>query len=123
MLAAYWKRTGWKRFFVMVTGNIFVGMGLGLFKMSSMGNAPYDGMNMAISAVAGIYYPTFQVLMNIALFAVQLAAGRKLIGFGTVVNAVFVGYIGMFFTIFLGVCLDGRRPLRHAYLSYVSAWS
>ncbi|MCD8216850.1 MAG: hypothetical protein LUD01_02195 [Clostridiales bacterium] len=103
MLAAYLRKTGWKRFCVMVIGNVFVGMGLGLFKMSSMGNAPYDGMNMAISAVTGVYYPTFQVLMNIALFVVQLAAGRKFIGIGTIVNAVFLGYIGMFFYNLFGV--------------------
>ncbi len=97
-LKDYFVKAGWKRTFIgVIIGNIFVGLGVGIFKLSMMGNDPFDGMNMALADVLHISYPVLQIIVNLILFVVQILFGRRLIGFGTVINAVFLGYIATFF--------------------------
>ena len=96
-LIRYFKRIGWRRFAVMVAGNVFLGMGISIFKLSGMGTDPNSSMVMALADCAGIAYQHFLVLFNIGLFLVELAFGRYLIGAGTVVNACLLGYIVTFF--------------------------
>jgi len=96
-LQQYMKSVGWKRFIIMVLGNVFAGMGIAIFKLSGLGNDPYSGMNMALSDVLHIYYPVFQVMINVVFFIVELIFGRHFIGIGTIVNAVFLGYFVSFF--------------------------
>lgn len=96
-LINYLKRTGSRRFVMMVAGNVFAGMGISIFKLSRLGNDPFSGMTMALSACTGIPYARFQVLFNLVLLAVEIALGREYIGAGTVVNAVLLGYFVTFF--------------------------
>lgn len=93
----YFKKIGWRRFAVMLAGNVFLGMGISIFKLSGMGTDPNSGMVMALADCAGIAYQHFLVLFNIGLFVIELAFGRYLIGAGTVVNACLLGYIVTFF--------------------------
>lgn len=81
----------------MLIGNIILGLGVAIFKLSTMGNDPFNGMNMAVSAFIGMPYPVYQVIVNAGLFVFQLFAGRRLIGFGTIVNAVLLGFVVSFF--------------------------
>lgn len=76
-----------------IFGNLFIGAGVAAFKFSLLGNDPFDGMNMALSDLFHIYYPLLQVIVNICFFLIQIALGRDLIGLGTVINAVFLGFI------------------------------
>lgn len=76
-----------------LAGNLLVGVGVAIFKYAALGNDPFNGMNMALSELFRIPYPTLQILVNILLFAIQLIAARELIGFGTVVNIFLIGYI------------------------------
>lgn len=76
-----------------LAGNLLVGIGVAVFKYAALGNDPFNGMNMALSELLHISYPTLQILVNILLFAIQLIAARELIGFGTVVNIFLIGYI------------------------------
>lgn len=96
-LAGYLKRTGGRRFAAMLVGNVFAGMGISIFKLSRLGNDPFSGMTMALSACVGIPYARFQVLFNLVLLMVEILLGREYIGAGTVVNAVFLGYFVTFF--------------------------
>ncbi|MCR5343692.1 MAG: hypothetical protein K6E70_10075 [Butyrivibrio sp.] len=97
-LKDYFVKAGVKRPLIgVIIGNIFIGLGVGIFKLSMMGNDPFDGMNMALADVTGIYYPVLQIIVNLLLFVIQLLWGRKLIGFGTVINAFLLGYIATFF--------------------------
>ena len=85
------------RFSMVIIGNIFIGLGVGLFKLSALGNDPFDGMNMAMADYFHIHYPVLQIMVNIFFFVFQVWLGRHLIGFGTIVNAFFLGYIAAFF--------------------------
>lgn len=92
-LKHYFQKAGRKRIGMSLAGNLLVGIGVAVFKLSAMGNDPFNGMNMALSELTGIAYPTLQILVNLLLFAVQLLFARELIGFGTVVNIFLIGYI------------------------------
>lgn len=96
-LAEYFRKIGWKRFWVMICGNIFLGMGISIFKFAGLGNDPYSGMVMGLSDLFGIAYANLLVIINAIVFILQICFGRELIGIGTVVNAFLMGYIMTFF--------------------------
>ena len=48
MLKQYFKRIGAKRMVIMLLGNVFLGMGVSIFKLSEMGTDPFSGMVMAL---------------------------------------------------------------------------
>lgn len=81
----------------MVAGNLFLGMGISLFKLSGMGNDPWSGMLMGVSDAIQVSYGHFSVAVNLVLLVVQIWLGRRLIGAGTIVNGLGLGYIVTFF--------------------------
>lgn len=93
MLSRYFKRVGGKRIFVMLLGNVFLGMGVSIFKIAELGNDAYNGMLMALAERVGIAYGHFFVLFSVGLFLIELLAGRGFVGLGTVVNTFLLGYI------------------------------
>ena len=97
MIQNYLKKTGWRRIIVMTLGNVFLGMGIAIFKLSGMGTDPFSGMVMSMSDKVGIPYANFLVMFNLLVFAVEFFFGKELIGIGTIVNACFLGYITSFF--------------------------
>lgn len=96
-LTGYFKKVGWKRIVVMIIGNIFLGMGISIFKFAGLGNDPYSGMVMGLADVAGISYANLLIIINIFVFILELIFGKEFIGAGTIVNAFFLGYITTFF--------------------------
>ena len=92
MLAGYFKKIGMRRFTVMAIGNLFLGMGISIFKLSGLGNDPFSGMVMALSDRTGITYALFLVMVNAVLFLYEITAGRKLIGAGTDAPACHHGF-------------------------------
>ncbi len=96
-LVRYFQKLGWRRFIVMVFGNVFLGLGISIFKFAGLGTDPYSGLVMAIGDVVGIPYANFLIISNVVLFIVELLFGRKFIGAGTLVNACLLGYIATFF--------------------------
>ena len=111
MMVNYLKRVGWGRILVMIVGNVFVGAGVGIFKLSGLGNDPFSGMVMALSEVVGIRYANFLILLNLALLVIEFLFGRKLIGAGTVVNATLLGYVATFFFELLGKTAGAPQSL------------
>lgn len=53
-----------KRLIIMVIGNVFLGMGISIFKLSGMGNDPFSGMVMALAECVGITYANFLILLS-----------------------------------------------------------
>lgn len=95
-MKTYLKKIGYKRILMMIVGNIILGLGIAIFKLSGLGNDPFSGMVMALSDVTGIVYANFIILFNVGIFLIQLLTGRELIGAGTIVNACFLGYFVTF---------------------------
>lgn len=83
----------WKRVLAVVLGNLILGVGIALLKISQTGNDPFSAMNMALSESFGIGLGTFQFCLNIVFFIIQLIAGRNYIGIGSLINFVGLGYI------------------------------
>ena len=97
MIFDYFKKIGMKRILLMLTGNVIIGMGVSIFKLSCLGNDAYNAMLMSLSDLISIPYGHFSALFSAALFVIQLVWGRKYIGIGTIVNSFLSGYIVAFF--------------------------
>lgn len=96
-LTGYFRRMGIRRFLFVLLGNLLLGMGVGLFRLTNMGCDPFNAMNIEVSKFFPLDYGTFQMLLNLVLFAIEFLFGRKLIGCGTLINACLLGYINTFF--------------------------
>ena len=103
-MGEFLKNIYWKHVLIMCIGNVFAGMGIGIFKLAGLGTDPFSGMNMAVADMIGMAYGNFQLIVNIVLLIIELAFGRRFLGIGTVVNAVCLAYITTFFyNIYTGV--------------------
>lgn len=80
-----------RRYAVMIGGNLVIGLGVGLFKLSSMGNDPFSAMGMAFSDKAGMDFSIAYIGASALCFAVEFLLGRHYIGVGTIVNWFGVG--------------------------------
>ena len=96
-LGSYFQRVGGKRIAASLLGNLLIAVGIALFKQSALGNDPYTGMNMALAESFGISFPVLQLGVNLILFVIQLVCDRRLVGFGTLVNALLIGSLISFF--------------------------
>ena len=95
------RKINWKYVVVMLIGNVILGLGIAIFKLSGLGNDPFSGMVMALAECVGIEYARFLILLNLGFFVIEIIWGRKLIGLGTIINALFLGYFVTLFDIFL----------------------
>lgn len=88
-----------KRVVMTVISIIVMGFGIALFNVSGFGVDPFTSMNMNISSTLGIGYGTYQLIVNsVIIVFVVIVAHRGLIGVGTVINMVGVGYSCEFFS-------------------------
>lgn len=86
-----------KRLIVMLVGVFFMGFFLSFLIKVDLGTDPCTFMNLTISRKLGILFGTWQLALNAVLFIVVILFGKKCIGFGTIANMVFIGYIADFF--------------------------
>lgn len=80
-----------RRFAVMVSGIILMGIGVCLFRLSLMGNDPSSAMVMAIGNCISLPFSVTLIIANSAWFVAELCMKRKLIGLGTFFNWFCVG--------------------------------
>ena len=111
MLTAYLKKIGLGRIVMMILGNVILGLGISVFKLSGMGNDPYNAMVMAMGTLLHMPYANFQVMLNIVLLMIEIFAGRKYIGAGTIVNALFLGYFSTFFNFVLAHTVNAPQTM------------
>ncbi len=86
-----------KRLIVMNIGVFFMGFFLSFLIKVNLGTDPCTFMNLTLSKAIGISFGNWQLLLNSFLFIIVILFGRKFIGFGTIANMVFIGYIADFF--------------------------
>ena len=48
-MGEYLRNINWKHVLIMCIGNVFAGMGIGIFKLAGLGTDPFSGMNMAVA--------------------------------------------------------------------------
>ena len=86
-----------KRLAVMNIGVFLMGFFLSFLIKADLGTDPCTFMNWTISEKLGILFGTWQLILNTTLFVLVIIFGRDQIGFGTIANMVFIGYIANFF--------------------------
>ena len=77
-----------RRFFGMLFGNMLIGTGSAILRLTLLGTDPFTGMNLGIAGFTGVSFIICQTILNLSLFTVQIIFGRDLIGIGTIVNAL-----------------------------------
>jgi uncharacterized protein len=89
---------GWqKRAIICVIGILFQGFFLSFLIEVNLGTDPFTFMNVAISDRIGWTFGNWQLVLNIALFAIVVLTSRlHFIGIGTIANMVLIGYIADF---------------------------
>lgn len=85
------------RIIACIAGNIIIGLGVAVTKITLFGNDPFNGMCMSASDVIGIPYTIFVWIFNLTLFAAEIIWGRKYIHFGTFINWFLLAYAVSFF--------------------------
>lgn len=92
------EKNGKRRMLIMACSILLMGFSTSIFSFSDLGVDPFTAMNMAVSEKLGLSFGFYQMMVNgVLLFAVAFFS-KKLIGIGTVVNMVGVGYVCEFFT-------------------------
>ncbi|SCY63761.1 YczE/YyaS/YitT family protein [Butyrivibrio sp. INlla14] len=91
-----------KRLIIMNIGVFLMGFFLSFLIEVNLGTDPCTFMNLTLSRFLGLSFGNWQLLLNSCLFILVILFGRKLIGFGTIANMVFIGYIADFFCMVWG---------------------
>lgn len=82
-----------KRSFVSVIGIVIITLGVGFAKTSDFGVDPYTSAVMGLSKLCGIDMGTLMLLMNIIIILISWRLLPKIMGFGTIFNMLFIGYL------------------------------
>lgn len=82
-----------KQFMWVIVGNIILGIGIGIFKYSGMGNDPFSAMCLSLFEKFNVSYAIFLIGLNCFFFIFQWWFGKKFIGIGTIVNWFLLGVI------------------------------
>ena len=86
----------------MAAGVALMGFSISWLVPCGFGTDGFTALNLAVSAKLGLSFGTWQAALNIALFLLVLAFGRRHIGLGTFANMLLVGYICDSFQLDLG---------------------
>ena len=80
----------------MLLGILLIGICVTCYRLSEFGVDPFSGMNLGISGFIGWSFGNWQLVANILILVVVSFTVRHLIGPGTVINMVGVGYTADF---------------------------
>ncbi len=111
----------WKKFLFVAAAIFLMGFSLSFLIEASWGTDPYSFMNLNLASKLGWTLGNWQLTLNAAMLLFMLAFGPELIGAGTVMNMILIGYTADFFCwLWLKaglhgiICLPEYFPLRVA---------
>lgn len=87
-----------KRLILMICGVIVQGFGLSVLRAISLGVDPCSCLTQGVTNYLPLSFGTCQLLCHLITFAFVIRYDMSYIGFGTVGNMCFLGYISDFFT-------------------------
>ncbi len=87
-----------RRLLTMVLGVTVQGFGLSILRAIDLGVDPCSCLTQGVVSRLGLSFGTCQLLCHLVTFAFVLRFDMSYIGFGTVGNMCFLGYISDFFT-------------------------
>ncbi len=91
MIKRYVSSVSGRQLAMMLLGNLLLGMGISVFKLSGLGNDAYNGFLMALGDRTGVPFALLAVLVGGVLAVVEFCFGRSLLGVGTIVNLLLAG--------------------------------
>lgn len=86
-----------KRFAMMILGVVLQGFGLALLIRLNLGTDPCSCLTQGVTNHVPVSFGTAQLLCHLVTFAFVIRFDVSKIGFGTIGNMVFLGYIADFF--------------------------
>ncbi|WP_163539814.1 membrane protein [Gracilibacillus sp. YIM 98692] len=90
------NKINWRRFYMMLIGNLFIGIAVTLLRISTLGTDPFSTMNLGVSSFINMSFGLYQLVINIVLLGFIFLYARYSIGLGTLVNMVGIGFISDF---------------------------
>lgn len=99
-------------------GIVILSLGIAVCRIGDVGVDPFTAMNMGFSQSIGMNFGTFQLIVNAAILVAIFFMDKWLIGIGTIVNMVAVGYLIEFFEMPLSMlpAPDGNFLVMGVYL-------
>lgn len=109
------------RIFHMLLGILMISIAVAAFRLAGFGVDSFTCMNLGISGFLNMSFGNWQLIMNICILIIVFFTVRHLIGPGTIVNMVGVGYIADFlcWLILDALQIEMTIPLR--LLAFVTA--
>ena len=89
------------RIILCIVGTVLCGISVGFFKYAAFGVDPFTSLVSGLDKVSPIEYGMIYIILNCALLLVSLIFDRHMIGLGTIVNLLFVGYLAQYSQLFL----------------------
>lgn len=108
-----------KQLVALIVGNILLGIGIGIFKYSNMGNDPFSAMILSLYSYTPLSYAIFLILFNSVVFIFEFLFGKKYIGFGTIINWFLLGYVVQYSIVFLENTLQAPESFAIRVLAVV----
>ncbi|UOQ87194.1 YczE/YyaS/YitT family protein [Gracilibacillus salinarum] len=105
------KTITWRSFFMVLFGNILIGLAVAILRVSALGTDPFTTINLGLSSLFDLSFGMYQLFFNIILLAVVIPFYRKSLGIGTIVNMVGIGFISDFFVLCMSIITDDLSHL------------
>lgn len=86
------KKELWIRVIACIIGNLLIALGVALAKIASLGNDPFNGMCMSVSAFFHLPYTVFTWSLHLLFFLFEILWGRKYIHIGTFINWFLISF-------------------------------
>lgn len=86
-----------RRVVMVCVGVFFMGFAISLLVYAAFGSDPCTCMNLGISSVLGLSLGMWQLSLNVIILLFMFLFSRHLIGIGTVINMVSIGFLVDFF--------------------------
>ena len=92
MMRKFGKKELLIRVIACVIGNLLIALGVALAKIASLGNDPFNGMCMSVSAFFNVPYTVFTWSLHLLFFLAEILWGRKYIHIGTFINWFLISF-------------------------------
>lgn len=92
-------------------GVVLIGAGAALMLVGGVGVDPFTAMNEGLAGRLGLSLGPVQLVMNLLLLVVVFFTGRHMIGLGTIINMVLVGYLITWFSALFSAVLPAGDTL------------
>lgn len=111
MHSIQWNQSLFRRVRMVCVGVFLMGFFIAVFVYANLGSDPCTVMNLGVSGKLGIPFGVWQLIVNCVILIFTFSLSRNLIGIGTVVNMVSIGFLVDFFRMIFARILPAAPAL------------